>query len=207
MKLYWVHASTGERVFNQNLGVGERSTSFMRTFVGHQFEFYDSAPHEDPLENERLYALTVPSHGVVGIKNHVQPHVAPEGVEAEVRNTLQMEWQRHRKIQRTFSAVGFAKGRLPDDLYASLSAYYYNNRHPPHKVLEEWGSYKGLFVNYWETDVNFIQIPWELKSKWQGRLRELVEAWAGTELEVSGYPSGGQLKRTSRCEVNGLSGR
>ena len=31
--------------------------------------------------------------------------------------------------------------------------------------------------------VSFIQIPWNLKRRWQGRLRELVQAWAGVELE------------------------
>ena len=30
---------------------------------------------------------------------------------------------------------------------------------------------------------SFIQIPWNLKRRWQGRLRELVQAWAGVELE------------------------
>lgn len=42
--------------------------------------------------------------------------------------------------------------------YPPFSAYYYNNRDPPHRVLEEWGRHKGVFVNYWETDVNFIQV-------------------------------------------------
>ena len=44
---------------------------------------------------------------------------------------------------------------------------------------------QGVFVNYWEADVNFIQIPWQLKSRWQGRLKELVEAWTGVELETT----------------------
>ena len=30
---------------------------------------------------------------------------------------------------------------------------------------------------------SLIQIPWTLKRRWQGRLRELVQAWAGVELE------------------------
>lgn len=33
------------------------------------------------------------------------------------------------------------------------------------------------------THKSFIQIPWNLKRRWQGRLRELVQAWAGVELE------------------------
>lgn len=115
----------------------------------------------------------------------MQPYVAPEGVEKHVKRALDSEWKRHKVVKRTFSALAFDKGRLPDDMFASLGSYYYNNRNPPHKVLEEWGSHKGIFVNYWETDVNFIQIPWHLKARWQGRLRELVEAWAGVELETT----------------------
>jgi len=30
-------------------------------------------------------------------------------------------------MKRTFSPLGFAMGRLPDDLFASIGAYYYNN--------------------------------------------------------------------------------
>ena len=93
---------------------GERHTKFITTFVGHKFVFEDSET------NELLYELTVPSHGVVGIGNHVQPHVPREGVPNEVKNTLQSEWARHKKIKRTFSALAFHKGRLPDDLFASL---------------------------------------------------------------------------------------
>lgn len=185
IKIYWVNSNTGEKIPNQELGIGERETSFITTFIGHKFQFYDTQPNEDPLDNEMLYELTVPNHGVVGIKNHKQPHVPRDGVEAEVTRTLRSEWKRHLKIKRTFSALAFDKGRLPDDMFASLGSYYYNNRNPPHKVLEEWGSHKGVFVNYWETDVNFIQIPWHLKRRWQGRLLELVEAWSGTELEIT----------------------
>jgi len=121
----------------------------------------------------------------LGIKNHEQPPMNREGVAEEVSRTLNSEWKRHLQIKRTFSSLGYDKGRLPDDLYASLGAYYYNNRNPPHKVLEEWGRHKGVFVNYWETDVNFIQIPWHLKQRWQTRLREMVEAWTGVELEIT----------------------
>lgn len=184
IKVYWIDKQ-GERVFNTKLESGERHTNFITTFIGHQFEIYDTQPNEDPLNNEMLYKLTIENNGVVGIKNHEQPHVPREHVEDEVRETLHNEWSRHLMIKRTFSPLGFDKGRLPDDLYASLGSYYYNNRHPPHVVLEEWGRHKGVFVNYWETDVNFVQIPWNLKRRWQGRLKELVEAWTGVELETT----------------------
>jgi len=185
IKLYWI-GNDGKPLFNQDIGVGERETSFITTFIGHTFHFYDSLPNEDdPTQNELMYVLNVESHGVVGIKNHKQPYVHPSGVVKEVERTMESEWKRHLKVKRTFSPLGFDKGRLPDDMYASLSSYYYNNRSPPHKVLEEWGRHKGVFVNYWETDVNFIQIPWHLKKRWQTRLLRLVEAWTGVELDIT----------------------
>jgi len=76
--------------------------------------------------------------------------------------------------------LGFKKARLPEDVFASIGSFYYNNRH--NDVREEWNG-KGVFVNWWETDCYFIQVPWDMKSIWQVRLRELVEAWAGVPVE------------------------
>jgi len=184
IKMYWISHS-GQQVYNQEIGVGERKTSFINTFIGHKFEFYDSQPNEDALQNELLFDWIIPNHGIIGFKNYEFPHVPVEGVERQVQQTLKSEWRRHEVVKRTFSPLAFDKGRLPDDLYASLGAYWYNNRDVPHVVHEEWGRHKGVFVNYWETDVNFIQIPWHLKKRWQRRLRELVEAWTGVELETT----------------------
>jgi hypothetical protein len=184
--VYWINDKTNAKVFNANLKPGERHTNFIKTFIGHTFEIYDTQPDEnEPLNNQLLFKFTVKNNGVIGLANHKQPTLPKEHVAQEVQRTLRSEWERHSKVKRTFSPLGFDKGRLPDDLYASLGSYYYNNRHPPHVVHEEWGRHKGVFVNYWETDVNFIQIPWALKSRWQGRLKELVEAWTGVELETT----------------------
>lgn len=185
IELYWINTSTGDKIYNQEIRKGEQESSFITTFVGHKFEVYDSQPNDEPLENELMASLTVENHGILGIKNHIFPQVPKEGVERQVRDALNNEWDRHLRVTRTFSSLGFDKGRLPDDLFASLNSYYYNNRNPPHRVAEEWGLNKGVFVNYWETDVNFIQIPWHLKARWQDRLRELVEAWTGAELETT----------------------
>ncbi|KAL7495871.1 hypothetical protein ACHAWT_004204 [Skeletonema menzelii] len=182
--MYWIN-HRGIKVFNQKIGVGERKTTFIDTFISHKFEFYDSQPNEDPLQNELLMSWTIPNHGIIGFKNYEFPKVPVESVERQVHQTLKSEWRRHEVVKRTFSPLAFDKGRLPDDLYASLGAYWYNNRDVPHVVHEEWGRHKGVFVNYWETDVNFIQIPWHLKKRWQRRLREMVEAWTGVELETT----------------------
>ncbi len=114
IKVYWIDENTGEKVFNAQLEKGERHTNFISTFIGHKFVF------EDAVTGEPLEELVVPSHGIIGIGNHVQPHVPREGVPEEVYDTLRNEWKRHKMIKRTFSPLAFDKGRLPDDLYASL---------------------------------------------------------------------------------------
>ena len=83
---------------------------------------------------------------------------------SEIYDALDEEWRRHNRVQRTFSPLGFKKGKLPRDVFASMGAFYYNNQY--NKVLEEWGG-KGVFVNWWETDIYFIQIPWGIKDIWQ----------------------------------------
>ena len=152
VKLYWIHRDTNIPQYNQELGHGEKSTAFITTFVGHKFQAYDSKPNEDALLNEMMFELIVQNAGVIGINNHVQPQLTREGVDREVRETMNNEWDRHNVVKRTFTSLGFSKGRLPDDVYASMGAYYYNNRNYPHKVHEEWHRGKGVFVNYWEAD-------------------------------------------------------
>ena len=83
---------------------------------------------------------------------------------SEIYDALDEEWRRHNRVKRTFSPLGFKKGKLPRDVFASMGAFYYNNQY--NKVLEEWGG-KGVFVNWWETEIYFIQIPWGLKDIWQ----------------------------------------
>jgi hypothetical protein len=38
-------------------------------------------------------------------------------------------------------------------------------------------------VNWWETDVFVLPIPWSLRDIWQHRLKDLVEEWSGHKLE------------------------
>lgn len=63
-------------------------------------------------------------------------------------------------MSRTFTELGFSKSTLPADVWASMSAYYYNNR--ANTVREEWDA--GDFsVNWWEQESRFIHIPLHLK--------------------------------------------
>lgn len=57
----------------------------------------------------------------------------------------------------------------------------------------------GIFVNSWETDCNFIMIPWTVKKIWQMRLKDVVQQWAGVEIEqtdlygIRQYEAGARL--------------
>ena len=73
---------------------------------------------------------------------------------------LQHEWDRSQRIKRTFTDVGFARGRLPPDLFSSMSSYYYNNR--DNRIFEEWNS-GGEVVNWWEANIHMVLMPWGLK--------------------------------------------
>lgn len=143
VSVYWVDTKSNQKVHNALLKSGEKHTNFIKTFIGHIFEVYDTLPdQDDALNNALLYNFTVQNHGVIGINNHKQPSLPKEHVAQEVQRTLNHEWVRHSKVKRTFSPLGFDIGRLPDDLFASLGSYYYNNRERPHVVHEEWGKHK-----------------------------------------------------------------
>jgi len=177
LALQWINPSTNEKVFNANLGVGEQKTFFSGTYIGHRFIV------DDPETGDDILDITITNAGTIGIGNFEYPHFQQD-INKEAHSTHNNEWNRHKVITRTFSKLGFDKGRLPDDIFASMGAYHYNNRGKPHIVREEWGK-KGIFVNYWETDVNFIQISHYLKSRWQVRLKRLVEIWANERLETT----------------------
>ena len=185
MHVYWVNDSNNERVFEYTLKTGK--DNFSMTFINHQFEVYDDVPHEDKLQNEVLYKYTVENNGYtsVGINSHGDRTSFKKRVMDKVEFASHDEWIRQARVKRTFSPLGFETGRLPNDLFASMSAYYYNNRLPPHVNYEDWNASEGIFVNWWQSNVMFVQIPPSLSSIWQYRLKELVERWVGFELETT----------------------
>lgn len=151
--IYWV-SPDGARHQIGILKLGERNTSWQQSYLGHVFEIVD-------IETGEVWRrITVEHHAIYPIGSP-SSSVRPRDVRAQVKNTFRAEWERSHRVKRTFTETGFNRGRLPDDLWASISSYYYNNRN--NKVLEEWWDTKGVFVNWWERDVYFIPMPWELK--------------------------------------------
>jgi len=190
VSLNWVN-NEGHKQYLYPLERMEKNTRFIHTFIGHRFVA------EDPNTKEELLDVTVEFTGVIGIYNHINRH-QDRDIREQVRRTMGGEWSKHLQVKRTFSPLGFATGRLPNDVFGSMRSYYYNNRDPPHRLMEEWDS-KGVYVNYWESDCNFIQIPWDLKAQWQVRLKDVVQEWVGVEIEqtdmygIRQYEAGARL--------------
>ena len=183
LQLFWMHPGTGQRQHHLDLLWGEKNTRCFNSFLGHEFQAIDGTTGE-VVGTHRVEFNTIRAFGESPPSGHVgddddDDHNNNDFTQ-QIESTLRHEWRRHQRIQRTYSPLGFSRGRLPDDIFASMGAFLYNNHH--HKVREEWHG-RGVFVNWWETDCSFIQIPWHLKSIWQDRLRLLVEAWAGEPLE------------------------
>jgi hypothetical protein len=173
LQVYWINFK-GQRVFQFDLKYGERNTICTNTFIGHYFDII--------LKSGELVQHVVVEHTMMLPFGESPPSddVSHRNFTREITNALKTEWNRHERIQRTFSPLGFSKGRLPDDVFASLGALYYNNR--GNITVEEWGG-RGVFVNWWETKVAFLQIPWKIKDMHQKRLKDMVSEWAGVEVE------------------------
>jgi|AntRauTorckE5430_2_1112549.scaffolds.fasta_scaffold00111_13 hypothetical protein len=172
---YWV-SPDGEPRLNQALKYGEKFTRCFLSFLGHKFIVKttrdDSIIAKFTVEFPLILAFgTQPPHA---------QDIQEGQFDDEIRSSLKNEWKKQDVAKRTFSSLGFSKGRLPDDVFAAMGAFYYNNR--DHKTREEWRG-KGVFVNWWETDIFMIQVPWSLKDAWQKRLSNLVSEWAGVPVE------------------------
>lgn len=143
----------GKRVKVGTLIPGERNTVWMGSYLGHTFVI------TNPATGEAAGEITIEYHTLYSIGEQVSSRRQRE-VRHMVAETFEHEWQRAHRVTRTFTPFGFSRGRLPKDLFGSMSAYYYNNR--DQATMEEWES-KGVFVNWWETDVFFVSMPFGLK--------------------------------------------
>jgi hypothetical protein len=153
LTLYWIDGK-GKRVQAGTLKKGEKNTVWLQSILGHKFELVDDS-------RSKLIAEFIIQHHVFNVVGEKGTMVKPTAdYTRNIQETFKSEWQRSRGVKRTFTELGFDRGRLPKPLWASMSAYYYNNRY--NKVREEWET-KGHFVNWWEADAFMIGMPWELK--------------------------------------------
>jgi hypothetical protein len=172
LQVFWIDID-GKATKQFDLGYGDKGTKCFHSFLGHNFEVLHSG---QLLANFKVEFNLVLAFGA----SPPSDNTGTRDFEAEIARALKTEWIRHERVKRIFSPLGFKKSRLPDDVFAALGALYYNNRQ--NTVLEEWSG-KGVFVNWWETKVAFLQIPWSIKKVHQARLKDMVSEWTGLEVE------------------------
>ena len=179
-EIYWVPTNGHDPVFVGDLQRKEKNTQWQTTTLGHQFKVIDAITKATLWEGIAEY----PSIHVLGQPGATEGiHPMPDiEVAKQVHGTFQHEWSRAHRVKRTFTPLGFNKGKLPPDLWASMKTYYYNNQ--ANLAREEWND-KGVFVNWWEVESFMIGMPWKLKTYWQSRLKTLVQGWAGVDLELT----------------------
>ena len=185
LSVYFIDEDDGP-VFSGTLQYGERNTVWLKSYLGHRFEvrgrngtvYWSNLrrPQEEGLHNAD--GVRYNSYYVLGDSGSALRALE---VDRKVHSSMVNEWHRSRTVTRTFTELGFSRGRLPADLYTSMDSYYYNNR--KHFALEEWDT-KGVFVNWWQVDVYMLGMPWGLKKYWQGRLKSLVERWIGGHIPL-----------------------
>ena len=156
--LYWVSGDGEERSNGLELGVGEENAVWQTTLIGHMFEVWMD-PEEEGEEPEFVGSWKV-EHNSFFVIGGIEPRLEDLDVSHGVQELFTQEWSRKKQVKRTFTEVGFAKGKLPKELYSSMHTFYYNNRH--NLAPEEWKT-GGLHVNWWEANVYMIVMPHNLK--------------------------------------------
>ena len=121
LDLYWVDEQNDKDVFLYKLQREEHGARFINTYNGHRFRA------KDPDTGEILFDEVIEFMAAFGIGNHVNPH-RDRDIRNQVKRVMDGEWVKKQKVTRTFSPLGFDKGRLPNDLFGSMRSFYYNNR-------------------------------------------------------------------------------
>jgi len=172
LTLNWVHPTTGEEQFNGKLDYGEKSIHWITSFLGHEFVARTEG-------GELIQRWTMAHNGVYLVGTRDTRVGLKSFADKDFKRTFDNEWRRHDKVVKRYSEQGFGKGKLPPDAWGSIGAYYHNNK--PSFVREQWDKSGGLFVNWWEADVDILLPPWKLKKSWQRMLMPQVQRWFGSE--------------------------
>ena len=128
LSLYWI-GFDGVRVLTDTIFPGEAATHWSFTSLGHIFEVKDMTTDEIV----GTYTLKHDTYFVIGSNLNQK---VDRNVTEQVAETFKREYKISHEVTRTFTDLGFSIGKLPPDLWASISAYYYNNQ--MNKIREEW---------------------------------------------------------------------
>lgn len=84
-----------------------------------------------------------------------------------------------KKVERTFSKMGFELGRLPKDLWASMATYYYNNQLST--IVEFWNP-NDVITNHYDVESDMAFVPFGLQHSWQARIQHVVAKWVNRNI-------------------------
>jgi hypothetical protein len=129
-QVYWLN-NEGKRHKMGTLKYGERHTLWQRTFLGHVYEICDMESDELIMRHTVMHHAHVvvgQAYQVAAVNKSIHSSFNFEQVSTKVKQAMSHEWLRCNRVKRTYTPLGFAKGRLPNDVWGSISAYQYNNK-------------------------------------------------------------------------------
>jgi hypothetical protein len=162
VNVYWMNKDN-EREWNGNITTGESNTYWINSYVGHSFEMTDAQT------GTLLGRYTVHSDSFFSFEKlepFRSPDFVPPGfsdVTTAASHNFESAWKRHNSVSRHFTEVGFGKGRLPKDIFNSMTTFYYNNRRYRIHELSNRDSFNGVLINWWESDIHLINMPYNLR--------------------------------------------
>ena len=123
--------------------LGSECVHWRNSFVGHRFQMRPNMVDAAPITITALFS------GVhaIGTPPPLPYSASHKNWTAVVEHTSARERKRATKVHKTFTEVGFDRAPIPEREWASMSAYYYNNRHAAQR--EDWDQLAdSAFVNW-----------------------------------------------------------
>ncbi|KAH8047327.1 hypothetical protein JL722_13139 [Aureococcus anophagefferens] len=146
------------------LGATAGGTRPRRSRIGHEFVAVDAATGADVAS----FAVAHDAVHVLSPRPRATSDEAEDYWAAKTESTLRYEERRSDKVKRSWTRHGFEKASLPDDLWADMATYWFNNRHA--LSFEEWDG-KGAYVNWWEAPPEMCYLPFGLKGRWHDAIQ------------------------------------
>ena len=154
LTLFWI-GYDGKRVLTDTIMPGDGGTQWSISSLGHVFEL------EDLATNEFVGTYTIKHHSFFVLGTNADQKVE-RNITEQAAATFYREFRISHEVTRTFTDLGFSIGKLPPDLWASISSYYYNNQ--MNIVREDWDSKGKNYVLLFAVPIHnfFLNSFWPL---------------------------------------------
>lgn len=202
LELFWINNNEYQFVTPINIGTEQFQQG---TYIGHRFAILEADTKNIVTE------FDIKGYQYVPLGDYQVEEIPDDfSIEETVKLIFDEELERANAVKRTFSELGFKKGKLPRDVWGSMSSYYYLNKYKA--TVEPWTLDSGLHVNWWEAGSYMVWVPMQIRDIWAERLQFLVEDWVKIPLEATSlygmrkYTSGSRLlTHVDRTETHAVS--